>query len=1210
MADTPGTFEDPAAVIKETLGGGTTGTSPGAPGSSSTPTGPVAAPTLQPPTPTPPGAPQALSSEPAKPPEPFWGKTMDTWKGDMSGSFDALKDDLLKSANMDPESKQAFQSGTFWDQMKAEYHGFLAAGKLPLDAFGAALSPIMGGVDAATGVAAHAAFKVLPAGSAAWGTDEAGLHTTLNTALGLLAPEKGASAVQTAVVSGRASADGSIGESIGKGPPDGGASTAPRLNAAGTPADASTVTFRAKPNGTSSDAWRNVATMDKGDVQRFYDQANSYAGKTAEDLDVTEDKAPELYQGIGQFTISGFKAPADVPLFMRAALDNIPAQMRPMSDVDLAAQVKAGAAAIGVDRDTMTGFMRNIATETSKLPQAVGIMRASYQGITTQLSKDALAGLGDYSDADLETARGHMEGTAETGLDLAGDPGRELANKITNVQTALNWAASLSDTGTGLGRGLRAMQLPGVDLDGVMNTLKMFNGDPAPVVPGGAKPPQTLMDLDRFYRLYNAAGDDPISRMNLLTGRSIVPTPGWYLRSSFANAYTGSLLAGKAIIKGYLLPAFMGALQTFERTSAAGLASINPFLSAADRATFGSIAKASVMSYFQTMGDFASAFRYSIMATKNGGRSIIRGGGSTAYQDAGRMGPISQEMLDAAKGGPSGTPDWRYQLGNLINVWPRAVFSLVGGHDELTNRLSYMGRINMTAQVAAQRAGVTDPNELLQYMNGARADAIDPSGAATHPDILNEAARTSFMNTTSTSPMASTIQAINSARNSVPELRYILPVLNVPANALGEGVRRLPGVNLMFEQTRRELSGEAGQIAQAEAYGRMMSGAALLGTGYGLARSAILTGGGPSNPADKAQWENNGYQPYSFKIAGKWFSYKNVPVLGSILGLVANMTDRTVHYAEDDQNHSAVLATISGLAEYSKDQASMQAVSNLLSMGDPEQNPDKFWTRLLGGTASGFEPAFVKYIRNDIDPELRSKDSIWDYINDGLPSRSLALPPVRNTFGEPIHTPNDASNLYGLMPWTISAANADHKDPVADELDKVYQLTGYAGGVTHPAELSKGHFDPQALRLEDGQTMFDKFAQNRMVPYSLPQDDGDPQNVRSRLVDLFASDDYKAATYGSPSKKNLVGDDDAANEGVGSKLNMIQRVFTAADTSSKQRLAQDSPIAKRYMAVTNAKTDRPDLLRGYKADDLVKNPPLLKSLGIDINQYEDKVSGQ
>ena len=55
----------------------------------------------------------------------------------------------------------------------------------------------------------------------------------------------------------------------------------------------------------------------------------------------------------------------------------------------------------------------------------------------------------------------------------------------------------------------------------------------------------------------------------------------------------------------------------------------------------------------------------------------------------------------------------------------------------------------------------------------------------------------------------------------------------------------------------------------------------------------------------------------------------------------------------------------------------------------------------------------------------------------------------------------------------------------------------------------------------------------------------------------------------------------------------------------------ENPSQSRHKrSVAKAKKSNDDRLRAYPAGNLAKNPDLLKSLGIDIQDYEDKVAGR
>jgi hypothetical protein len=940
-----------------------------------------------------------------------------------------------------------------------------------------------------------------------------------------------------------------------------------------SPSTGGAVRFWVKPQGTADATFREVGSMGREDLQRFYDQVAAYAGKPANDLDVTEEAAPELHQGIGQFKISTFQSPDDVAPFMRGLLDNAPAIERPMSDKELNAVVADASKAMGLDPNVTQAFLSDFATQAKPLPVAVGVARTQWANIVGKISQNAQQG-------------------------VAGLTNDEVQQHLSDLVTGRNWAAHILDIKAGLGRGLRAFQLP------VANDYMAAFGKPEAeeMIPRamGAQPPlpRNLKELQDFYELWKATGGDPRAASDLLQGTNVVPDSWQYLRSSFPNFYTGSILAGKAIVKGYVMPAFLSMVRTVEKTSGGFIASLNPLLDDTSRQQLRSIAANSPRAYYQTMGDVAAAWRFALQSMKQGGTSII-GGGYSAKDAAQRLGPITGQMLNAA----NAKPNWQYELGNLVNLWPRQVFSLVGGHDEFTKRLSYLGETRIQAMADAARQGLRG-DAAQEFVTQRLEAAVDQSGAATSPTILNRAARSSLVNSTETGPLAGLIRQIDNWRNTIPELRYILPVFDVPANGLGEAIRRIPILSYTFKETRDDLLGNNGAVAQAEAYGRWLVGGSTLLTGMGLARSGLLTGAGPTNARARQTWLLD-HQPYSINVPGVgWVSYKDYEPVGGVLGIMGEMYDRSVYLADDKgwQNH--VFAAVGGLAEYMKDKAALQQLSDLLDFGGSPNASRATVGHLMGSTASGFVPAFIKYIRNLDDPIARDKhpdaghpiSTAIRYIMDALPGTSQKLDPMRNVMGEPIHVPNDTL-LENIAPITIAPTNPNNEDTVTHELDRIYELTGYAGGVTPQASLLHGYEDARRLKLEDGRSLYDHFMDARQDKVL------DGQNVRTALAALFRSDDYRGATYGSPTAA-------ADADGNPSKVKMVSDLFRQANDAAKTQVATTSPIARRYLAAAAIKRSSPDLLGGKTLDEVANGGELLKSLGIHIEDFEDAAQGQ
>jgi hypothetical protein len=88
--------------------------------------------------------------------------------------------------------------------------------------------------------------------------------------------------------------------------------------------------------------------------------------------------------------------------------------------------------------------------------------------------------------------------------------------------------------------------------------------------------------------------------------------------------------------------------------------------------------------------------------------------------------------------------------------------------------------------------------------------------------VLREAERTTLTSKTGEEGglLRQGLQLPQHVRREVPETRYILPVLNVPANTLGEALRRLPiaaipGLNrILFKRTADELAGSTAQSSR------------------------------------------------------------------------------------------------------------------------------------------------------------------------------------------------------------------------------------------------------------------------------------------------------------------------------------------------------------------------------------------------------------
>lgn len=931
---------------------------------------------------------------------------------------------------------------------------------------------------------------------------------------------------------------------------------------------------------------RVVGKMAREDVQAFADKTADLRDAVLDGKNPEETLNTRASPTERQVTVAQLGSSYDTPAVLRALSDEVPKTTISHEETMRAAQATANA--MGLDPNDFLQWVHSWVGRNGDL--ATGMATAQLQW--TRMGKD----LDDLVGADLVNAP----------KDVVNDA----AAKIHNMMT---FTSAFAEMKAGAARALNVLALPDADTY-LANVGRYAKEELPPSAPGSMPPlPRTPEELQQWVDLWDATKGDPKMRQDFLQGLLTTPKKWLYLRNSFANFFTASLVSGpQTLMRDLVGPALLGGLRTLERTAGGYAAAVGNTLMGDTQAATEALAAASAapQAYARTLGDVADAFKYAVAKTKG----ELPSGPATGYSAPG-MGAgglhgespidfnvrgVPQALIDAATAqSPGVTGAAPYLLGNLINKWPQAIQALHGGINEFALRLSYLGEIRAQAYLdvaKAQAEGGMSPDLADAFVRGRLTNAVDPLGSATDPAAFDSAQRTTFTKQVGVEGQNSRAfaQFVQTVRQNIPEARYILPIFNVPANAIGETLRRIPILNTLFKETQDELSGSAGALAQAEAYGRMMSGAALMTGGFAMARSGMLTGAGPTDPHARALWLTT-HQPYSIRIGDTWASYNRMDAVGPLLGIVGSVFDHSVYHGVDSPE--ATYAGMAALAQYFKDQASLQGISDLLSFGGSPQESQGFLTHLVNGVASGFVPNFITQLgRNNLDAQARIARNPFEAILNKLPLASRTLDPMRNVLGEDVYKPQGA--LFNTLPVTLSPANSYAKDPVVDELGRLYEQTGYAPGVPSPG-AGKGHFDMRDVKLEDGMSLYSHLMGARQTS----QVDG--QTLRQALSDTINSQEYNEAVDGTGHSANSFNDMGQANRGA-----MLQSVFDKFSRQAKQDVAQASPTASRWLAVAAAKNTDNAALRAYSAHDLVNTPGLLHSLGIPIGDYEDKIKGQ
>lgn len=953
----------------------------------------------------------------------------------------------------------------------------------------------------------------------------------------------------------------------------------------------SEVTLEAAP-ATPDAAPTPIGTIGRTELQSLQDDVANFRESMAyggdRQADITRAGTPEAAARVGEFRLGNLGEDLDTANLLSALSRQLPASGR-KTDLELAQTAGAVANAVGEDSEAMLAWAKQAAGTLGDVDNTMMALRSVWSRASADVNAYHLAGV-DWAQADDSMV-------VKAGLAI-----RNLSELSKQVQIAK----------VGLGRGLRVNSLP--DAETYLKTLLAKGEEGAEGVPAtatdrapqnadaakGVSPvgvreapplPRNRKELQDWFDLWGMQQGNPKGQSDFLQGLLTVPTPGKYLRTSVANFFTASILsAPRTIAMNVIGPSLIALVRNAERMGGAAAGALNPFASAEERAAMRAVMRETPSAYLRGFGEIADAMRFGLQAAEK--NQSVLGGGSSTTDALASYGPLTTNLLGAA----GADPDWRYGLGNLINVFPKAFARLNNGLDETAKRMSYLGEVRVRAQVDAAQKGLAG-DAFQQHVRDALKGSFDEVGHAADERLLRAAERTTFTSQvgeegTQLRKFSSWMQGL---RRDIPETRYIVPVFNVPANALGETLRRIPLANRFLSSHAADLAGENGVVAQAEAHGRTLMGASFLMAGVMMNRMGILTGAGPQEATDRKVWLQT-HQPYSILVGDKWVRYDKFDILGGLLSIPSTISDASTYRAADQGVGDMMLAGAGAMAQWFKDRASLRTATALLNAGsDPTSDFGTILNQFASSTAAGFIPAAFRTTTVDTtDPYIRMRRDWQDYLKASIPGLSQTLEPTRNVLGEPIQRSADTFG-EALFPVTMQSATSYKEDPVMDELARIYETTGYGAGAD-PKSLGFGYFNPKDVKLEDGRSIYDRAMQKRMTM----QIDG--KDLRQTLKDLFDSQDYNDAVDADSTQR-------VTSLGDASRGYMVRKVFDQFNKAAKSELASESPKADAYLTAAAAKQRDDAYLRDVSVEDLVATPRLYQDKGINAAAYSEKIRG-
>lgn len=353
--------------------------------------------------------------------------------------------------------------------------------------------------------------------------------------------------------------------------------------------------------------------------------------------------------------------------------------------------------------------------------------------------------------------------------------------------------------------------------------------------------------------------------------------------------------------------------------------------------------------------------------------------------------------------------DW---AGYIIRT-PSRVYSTI---DEFAKNLNYRAALRSQALEAAEKQGITNPNEYSAFLKKFIDDGFDPSGRAINEEALAYAKKTTFSSDLKEGTIGNWVRK---GATQMPLLKLLVPFIKVPTNIFRTAVEYTPGLNMLQGEFRDAMLGRSGAKAQASAIGRASVGIAFWGTVAGMAASGRITGDGPSDPAARSAWMATGAKPRSFKITkedgtDEYISYERMEPWAMILGMAADFHDASGHMT-DDQSHGVATAMTMAVMRNLTSKSYFNGLNEFLSA---MHDPDRFGTSWLKNRASSYVAPVYQQLMPD--QYMRDARSVMDAVKRKIPGLSETLPPKRNSLGEPI-----MSNTPSWSPFGVGQQSTD-----------------------------------------------------------------------------------------------------------------------------------------------------------------------------------------
>jgi hypothetical protein len=267
-------------------------------------------------------------------------------------------------------------------------------------------------------------------------------------------------------------------------------------------------------------------------------------------------------------------------------------------------------------------------------------------------------------------------------------------------------------------------------------------------------------------------------------------------------------------------------------------------------------------------------------------------------------------------------------------------------------------------------------------------------------------------------------QSISLFAQKHPLVKLLVPFVRTPVNILKYAGERSPAAPLLKDWRAQFRAGGADRDL---AVAKMMVGSGLMASVASFAGEGSMTGGGPADESAKRLLRADGWQPYSFRVGDKFYSYQRLDPLATTLGVAADFAELQSHMTVKQREHVAMMLTSATIKNLSNKVwfSGVTDLSNAIT--DSQRYGGGFLRRMAGSLTV---PTGVAQVARTIDPTLRETRTFLDAVRARIPVASKSLFPRRDVWGRPVEREGGLGPDLVSPVWTGTARN----DPVNSEL--------------------------------------------------------------------------------------------------------------------------------------------------------------------------------